>query len=228
MNSRRHRRSQFGTLMDIALAALAVGGAAFAVDLVLSFHWTPRTVACDDGEALYYPTSALLVIAGIGAAMVVAGLRLGLHRQYYNWLFVGIGVGVLTLGTSFAARERVVITPEEFAVRRWWGLQSHAWRYDDLNSITVTSHSRRRGGHWVRVRCEMKGEDGQRTVEEVGSPRLLDTAQLTLQTHARAKGVAVAWTQQHWRRRGRQRRELVSWECERGELNPHGLSATGF
>jgi hypothetical protein len=216
MNSRRNRRSQFGTLVDVALAALAVGGAAFVVDLVLLFHWTPRTVAFDGGEALYYPTSALLVIAGIGAALVVAGLRLGLHRQYHNWLFVGTGAGVLVLGTSFAARERVVITPEEFAIRRWWGLQSHAWRYDNLNSITVTSHSRRRGGHWVRVCCESKGDDGPGTVEEVGSPRLLGTAQLTLQTHARARGVAVTWTQQHWRRRGRQRRELVARECERG------------
>jgi hypothetical protein len=190
MNSRRNRRSQYGALVDVALAALAVGGAAFVVDLVLLFHWTPRTVAFDGGEALYYPTSALLVIAGIGAALVVAGLRLGLHRQYHNWLFVGTGAGVLVLGTSFAARERVVITPEEFAIRRWWGLQSHAWRYDDLHSITIVSHHRRKGNRWVTVRIEQKADGGG---GEYGVPRLLDGAQLTLQTHARPKGVGVGW-----------------------------------
>jgi hypothetical protein len=191
MNTRRDRRSPLGPLVDVALAALAVGGAALAVDLVLAFHWTPRTVSLDDGEALYYPSSAVWVIAGLGAALVVAGLRLGLDRQYHNWLLVGTGVGVLTLGTSFAARERIVITPEEVAVRRWWGLQSHGWQYNELRSITVVSHHRRRGNRWLTVRTEWRDE--ARGGEEVGAPRLLDSARLTLQTHARAKGVGVGW-----------------------------------
>jgi hypothetical protein len=191
MRSRRNRRSPLRTLVDVALAALAVGGAALAVDLILSFHWTPRIVPLGDGETLCYPASALWVVAGLGAALAVAGLRLGLDRQYHNWLLVGTGVGLLTLGTSFAARERVVITPDELAVRRWWGFQSYAWRYDDLESITVVSHHRRKGRRWITLRVEVR--DGGRAIEEVGVPLMIDAARLTLQAHARAKGVGVGW-----------------------------------
>jgi hypothetical protein len=187
---RREVRPAWLQVWDVVLALLAVGGAALVVNLVLSFHWTPLTVPLEDGEALYYPSSAIWVIAGLGAVLVVAGLRLGLDRQYHNWLLVGTGVGLLTLGTSFAARERVVITSEELAVRRWWGLQSHAWRYDDLQSITIVSHHRRKGRRWVTVRIEPKNGGG----EECSVPRLLGAAQLTLQTQARAKGVAVGWS----------------------------------
>jgi hypothetical protein len=186
---RREVRPAWLQVWDVALALLVVGGAALVVNIVLSFHWTPRTVSLDDGEVLYYPSSVIWVIGGIGAALVVAGLRLGLDRQYYNWLLVAVGVGLLTLGTTFAARERVVITPEELSVRRWWGFQSHTWRYDDLHSITVVSHSRRRGNRWVTVRIEPKNGGG----EEYSAPRVLEGAQLTLQTQARAKGVAVGW-----------------------------------
>jgi hypothetical protein len=186
---RREVRPWWLRCCDVALAVGAVVLVTWGIDAVLSFFWTPRTVALDDGEVLYYPWSAVWIIAGIGAALVVAGLRLGLDRQFYNWLFVSIGTGVLVLGTTYAARERVVITAEEFAVRRWWGLQSHAWRYDDLDSVTVVLHNRRKEFRWVTVRVESKS--GKR--EEVGVPRLIESAQLKLQTHARAKGVRVGW-----------------------------------
>ena len=186
----REVRPAWLKVWDVVLGLLAVGAGALAVNLVLTFHWTPRTVPLDDGEALHYPWSAIWVIAGLGAAIVIAGLRLGLDRQYHNWLVVATGVGLLTLGTSFAARERVVITSEELAVRRWWGFHSHAWRYDDLHAITVVAHHRRRGNRWVTVRIEQKNGGGG----EYGVPRLLGGAQLILQTHPRAKGVAVGWS----------------------------------
>ena len=152
--------------------------------MILSFHWTPRIVPPGDGETLSYPASALWVVAGLGAGLVVAGLRLRLDRQYHNGLLVGTRAGLLTLGTSFAARERVVITPDELAVRRWWAFQSHSWRYDDLQSITVVSHHRRKGRRWITLRVEVRDEG--RAIEEVGVPLMIDAARLTLLTHARA------------------------------------------
>jgi hypothetical protein len=195
----RQRRSWKLQVVDVLLAAIAVGFVAVVVNVVLRFFWTPRQVEVDGGVALYYPWNAIWVIAGIGVVVVVAGLRLGMDRQYYNWLIVATGVALMTFGTSFAARERVVIGEEEFRVRRWWGLQSHAWRYDDLNSISIVEHRGNRASRWTRVHCEVKGENGAATIEEVGAPTLLGPVQIKLFTHAQAMGVVVGWTIE-WRR----------------------------
>ena len=99
---RREVRPLWLQAWDVVLGLLAVGAGALLVNIVLTFHWTPRTVPLDDGEALYYPSSAIWVIAGLGAALVVAGLRLGLDRQYHNWLLVAIGIGLHNFGEGLA------------------------------------------------------------------------------------------------------------------------------
>ena len=191
---RREVRTIWQKLGDAILAAFAVLLVAVVVDIVLTFHWTVRQIDLPNGAALYYPWRTVWVIAGIGAVTVILGLRLGMDRQYHNWLLVATGVGFMTLGTSFAARERVVITPEEFTIRRWWGLESHTWQYDDLKSITVVEHHGNRASRWVRVKCEIKEANGDTRTEEVGSPRVLDAIQLKRLDPAREKGVSVTWT----------------------------------
>ena len=178
-------------VLDVLVAAGASAAAAWVVDVVLAIHWTPQVVGLEDGEALVYPSATLWVIAGVGGVLVVAGLRLGFERQFHNWLFVGLGISVAVLGTTFAACERVEITSDRFAVRRWWGLESRAWRYEDLDAINVVSHHRRRGNHWITIKVEPKPAAG--SSEEVRVPRLFAGAQLALQTAARSKDVRVGW-----------------------------------
>jgi hypothetical protein len=187
MNEIRHVRSPVGTAKDVGLTALMIVLCMGAVDLILSFNWTPRTVPHGAGEAFHYPRSAVGVVAALGALCLVLGFRLGLDRQFHNWLLVVAGAGLLILGTSYAATERVIITPEELSVRRWWVL-SREWRYDDLNAITIVEHRRGRGQRWATVRCERKAGGS----EEVGAPRLLSKTFLTLRQHGAPKGVTVA------------------------------------
>jgi hypothetical protein len=189
MNRLQHRLT-WRTLADIALAVVAAFVVAGVTDIVLSYHWQPRVRAFGAGEAFYNPWSAVGVIAGLGAVLVGAGFILGMDRQYHNWLIVAAGAGMLTLGTSYAATERVTITPEEFTVRRCWGLRTTQWRYDELERIVVVTHSGRRGYRWVTVRYVRKPGSG--TSEEVGAPRFLPHAQFTLHEQAAAKGASVA------------------------------------
>ncbi|MCI0704177.1 MAG: hypothetical protein L0241_24230 [Planctomycetia bacterium] len=193
MNEIRHVRSRVGVIKDVILAAVMVSLCVIAVDLILSFNWTPRTVPFGDGEALYYPWSAAGVIAGISAVFLVAGFVLGMERQFHNWLLVASGAGLLILGTSYAATERVIITSEELAVRRWW-VMSREWRYEDLDAIRIVEHRRAKGANWVTVRCDRKAGGS----EEVGAPRLLSKTFPTLRQRAAPKGVVVAWTSE-WR-----------------------------
>jgi hypothetical protein len=131
------------------------------------------------------------VVAGAGAVLVAIGFIIGMERQFHNWLVVASGVGLLTLGTSYVAMERVTVTDEGFSTRRWWGMESRSWQFDDLQAVTIVSYRGRKAARWVTVRCQPKGMDDQTRAAETSVPRLLEPAQFALRQHATPKGVAV-------------------------------------
>jgi hypothetical protein len=184
-------RHSFFRWWDILLAAVAVLFALVGVDVLTSIHWTPRTVALPDGEAVYYPWRVVWLVAGAGVVLVAVGFILGMERQFHNWLVVAVGVGLLTLGTSYVAMERVAITDDGFSTRRWWGLRAHTWHFDDLQAVTVVTHQGRKGAYRMAVRCQSKGEGDPTHAVEVGVPRLLYACHPTLRQRGAAKGVPV-------------------------------------
>lgn len=191
MASRSESRVSFLRWWDIPLAGFAVVLAVVGVDVLLSFQWTPRSVAIPDGEAFHYPWRVVWLVAFAGGLLIAIGFLIGTERQFYNWLFVAVGVGLLTLGTSYVALERVAITSSNFSTERWWGIESRTRNYDELESVTMVTHQGKKGAYWIAVRCEQKGINGAGPVEEFEAPRLMQACYLPLRQHAMAKGVAV-------------------------------------
>lgn len=191
MSGRREYRLSFFRAWDALLVGFVVVLAVLGVDILLSIQWQPRVVAIPDGEAFYYPWRAVWLVAFAGGLLVAVGFLIGTERQFHNWLFVAVGLGLISLGTTYVATEHVTVTEKGFTARRWWGLESHGRNYDELESLTVVTHQGRKGAYWITVRCQQKRNGDAAPGEEFDVPRLMFACQSTLRRHAMAKGVAV-------------------------------------
>lgn len=140
-----------------------------------------------DGTAYSYPLIRIGIVAGIGVVLIVLGFRLGLDRQFYNWVFVGIGAAVLILGTSFIALERAVVTSEYFELRSWWGLSVRRWHYDDIANLRYVDRPRRR--HDISD-LQVRLHDGRRvTVCDTNLYGLYGPFERDVWRHTRARGI---------------------------------------
>lgn len=169
------------TLMHERVAGAVLGAVLFPW-LVLWFlgPMLPVHTAGDpltNAATFSYGASALLLIAVLGVIVGGLGFVLGFERQFFNWLLVGGGAGLLVLGTSYLALEQVTFDPQGFSVRSAWGLSRTREAYADLNKIWMQTHQRGWGRRrtWLSLHYQTKaGEEVTLSSDLWRTPLLLD------------------------------------------------------
>lgn len=190
------RRPDRFSLMHERLA----GGVVGAVFLPWLFLWLlapmlPTNTAGNplDGAATFsYSVGSVLFVAAAGLGVGALGFFLGFDRQFFNWLLVGGGAGLLLFGASYLALERVAFDQKGFSVRSAWGLSRTHVAYADLNKIWMQPHHRDWGRHRTWLSLHYQTKDGQEVTlsSQLSRTPLLLHAWPHLVRTAGAKGTA--------------------------------------
>jgi hypothetical protein len=145
------------------LLGLAIGAAAAILIGPSIAGVTTAPAPFPDSWTYRYTALSILVVAVLGIIVAVAGLFVPTERQFYNYAVVGTGLGIVLLGTSYLALEKVEVTQDAVVVRGWWRLTGGELKFDQMRQIRVVHHQHRgwRRRHSESLHYEMRdGSEG--------------------------------------------------------------------
>ncbi len=180
-------------ILDVALAAIGCLVVTLFLRAVPSFPWNVRTTSVADATLYRLPATASVFVGAIGIALIVLGLRLGLERQFYNWLLVTAGASLTILGTSYIAGQELRVDRDSLQVRSWWGAWTERWPYDDMNRVEWVHHiaARRRRPHWQSVECVSRSGERRVIIADTNDSALFRMAELELKERLASRGVTI-------------------------------------
>jgi hypothetical protein len=168
-----------------AIAAIALGQHLAGV--------TTSPVPLPDSWTYRYNVQSLLVVAVIGAVIVPLGFVWRTERQFFNYLIIGSGLGVLLLGTTYLALEKIEVTPNGVVHRSWWGLYRIELKFAEVRQLRNVHHHRpwRRNSQWDSLQYGMDDGSQGTLCSNTTRNRLFFWAKLHILQSAGQHGVEI-------------------------------------
>jgi hypothetical protein len=154
---------------------------------------TTAPVPFPDAWTYRYHTPSLLVMAVLGGVTGALGFVCRAERQFVNYLLIGNGLGILLLGTSYLAAEKVEVAPDKVVYRSWWGLSQVELELADLHLLRDVKHHRpwRRNPHWESLHYQTHDGRQGTLFGETNRSRLIGWANHHLLHSAGKQGVEI-------------------------------------